>query len=66
MKSRCNKMDTEPIPLQRFFSHWRQSEKKSLTMNNRIEITHKITAIIVVVITVAHCERTIITKTKMS
>ena len=57
MKNCCDKMGTVPILLQRFFSRWRQSQGKSLTLNSTIEIlrTHKIAAILTVA--VAHCER---------
>ena len=52
-------MGTVPILLQQFFSHWQQSQGKSLTLNSTIEIlrTHKIAAILTVA--VAHCERTL-------
>ena len=48
-------MDTVPILLQRFFSRWRQSQGKSLTLNSNIGIlrTHKIAAILAVTVTVA-------------
>ena len=53
-------MDTVPILSQRFFSCWRQSQGKSLTLSSTIEIlrTHKIAAIFTVAVAVAHCERT--------
>ena len=57
MKNHCNKMGRVPILSQRFFSHWRQLQRKSLILNSTIEIlrTHKIAAILTVA--VAHCER---------
>ena len=59
MKNRCNRMGTVPILLQRFFSRWQQSQRKSLILNSTIEIlrTHKIAAILTVAVAVAHCER---------